>query len=214
MKQFHIYVSALAALLLSVNFGMADTVVHSDQSVLLSDLIGGGTLSVGDKTFSDFTYSQVGDMPLATEVDVIPIISDGDFGIRFAGSFIDMVGGGVSDSLITFTVEAPSALIQGARLSADLVAPVGGVATISETFLPQLPNTLMTIAADVNLDASTSFAPVQKLLVQKDILLLAGADAPSTLSFVDQAFPQVPEPSSAVLILMGLAGCMMYRRQR
>lgn len=206
-------ISSLFAVFLAVTVASGATIVHSDQAVLLSDLLGGQTISVGDKTFGDFTYSEVGDMPPATAINVIPIISDGDYGVRFQGGFIDLVGGAASDSLITFSVEAPAPLINGARLYGNVATSGNGIASITETFLPTLPNTSLTITSGVNLTDSTTFAPLQKLFVQKDILLLADS-APATLSFVDQAFPQVPEPSSAFMMLFAALGLVSLRRKR
>ena len=204
---------ACATLLTAATCINAGTVTFPEQTVPLSDLLGGSTISVGDKLFGAFTYNQTGDMPTAENVDVIPIITDGDYGLRFQGGFIDMVGGSASDSLITFTVSAPGPWITGANLAANLEAP-GGVALVAETFLPEFPTTSMSVTSGINLVASTDFdAPVQVLNVQKDILLL-GQSSPATLSFVDQTFPQVPEPATGFLFLAGLVGMLKFRRCR
>ena len=205
---------SVIALFSTASLASGVTIVHSDQSVSLSDLLTGQTISVGDKTFSDFTYSKVGDMPEADGINVIPIVSDGDYGVRFQGGFVDLAGGGASDSLITFSVMAPAAWIEGARLYGNVDASGNGIASITETFLPDLNNVSLSITAGVNLEDTTMFAaPVQTLQVQKDILLLAD-DVPATLSFVDQTFPQVPEPSTALLLSFGVLGLLGGRRRR
>lgn len=206
------------ALLLALSAGsvsMGDTIVHSADTVLLSSLLSGGSLSVGDKTFTNFNYSAVGDMPPATAVNVIPIVMDGDYGLRFQGGFIDTVSPGASDSLITFSVSAPGPWISGAVLAGNVdTAGTGGVASVTETFIPELTTETLTITSAVNLvDSLTFSAPVQTLNVQKDIILLAG-DAPATLSFVDQAFPQVPEPSAGLMMIFGVLGLTHIRRRR
>ena len=181
----------------------------------LSDLLDGGSLSVGDKTFADFGYAATGDMPPATSINVIPIVdADGDLGIRFQGGFIDTVAPGSSDSLITFSVTAPGAYIMGAELAGNVDVANGGVATVTETFLPEDPISTLTITSGVKLADSTTFgAPVQTLNVQKDILLLAES-APATLSFVDQTFPQVPEPATGLMAFFGVLGLLGIRRAR
>lgn len=204
---------AIALIVAFSSVSSAATITYPDEAVLLSSLLGGDTLVVGDKTFGDFTYIASGDMPPATGVNVIPLISDGDYGIRFQGGFIDTVGDGASDSLITFSVTAPGEWIIGANLAANPTA-TDGVGSITETFLPEQTTALISVTSGVNLVDSVMFdAPVQTLNVQKDILLLAEG-APATLSFVDQSFPQVPEPTSGLLCSLGLLGFLGLRRRR
>ena len=68
----------------------------------------------------------------------------------------------------------------------------------------------------VGLDSLTFAEGHTSLTVQKDILLNAGADAISTLSFVDQYFVQqpVPEPAAAGLFAFGFLGLLAKRRRR
>jgi hypothetical protein len=199
--------------------------------VLLSTLtVPGGTIVVGDKTFTNFTYNFTGDMPPATLVNVIPITDDfGNFGIRFQGAFIDTTGvAGGSDALIEYRVTAaPGFLISDAHLQGNpaLLGTLGSI-SVTETFLPlnQVPPYQMTIYADQNLGTKmvdqTVFTPIQSLNVQKDILglaKLAGSTGPPqtvTMSFVDQTFSQVPEASAVMLSLIGCIGLGLKRRRQ
>jgi hypothetical protein len=52
--------------------------------------------------------------------------------------------------------------------------------------------------------ASTTFAPTQLIHVRKDIGAIASNGGSVTMSFVDQTFSQIPEPSTGVLMLIGL----------
>lgn len=207
-------ICSLVAVLFMVSQATAGS-IPSGPSTLLSDLLDGGSLVVGDKTFAEFTYNATGDMPPASAINVIPIIDDeGDLGIRFQGGFIDTVGGGASDSLITFSVTAPGAYIMGAELAGNVDVANGGVATVTETFLPEDTLSTLTITSGVKLADATLFGtPVQTLNVQKDILLLADS-APATLSFVDQTFPQVPEPATGLMAIFGVLGLLGVRRGR
>ena len=199
--------------------------------VLLSTLtVPNGTIVVGDKTFTNFTYNFTGDMPPSTVVNVIPITDDsGNFGIRFQGAFIDTTGvAGGSDALITYTVTAGAGrLISDAHLQGNpsLLGTQGSI-SVTETFLPlnQVPPYQMTIYADQNLGTKmvdqTAFTPIKSLNVQKDILALAklpsGTGPPQTvtMSFVDQTFSQVPEASTLMLSLIGCVGLGLKRRRQ
>src|SRR5262245_61251377 len=101
---------------------------------ILADLIANnGTITVGDKVFSNFGYSKTGDMPDASAINVVPIVISGaELGIRFQGDFRDNPGGGSSDGLLTYrvTVTDPARQIIDVHLHSDSTA-VGGSASIS-----------------------------------------------------------------------------------
>ena len=196
-------------------------VMFIGDSVPLSDLEGGGTLTVGDKIFSGFNYLATGDMPDSANINVQGIIDcDGNYGVRFQGAFLDLPGGGASDGLIGFNVSvAPnsSMLISDAHLAANLDVIGGGLALITETFLPTFNNVNLSVFNDGNQQQLSDWVdfdqPVQSLPVQKDILLLADDNGVATaFSFVDQTFSQVPEPSAAWLLMLGGLGLVTRRR--
>lgn len=193
-----------------------------------------GSITVGDKVFTNFTYTFTGDMPAPALVNVLPILDDANnLGIRFQGAFIDTTGAvGGSDALITYKVTADAFhLISDAHLEGNPVR-LGALGSISvaETFLPlgAQGQYTMKIYDDQNVNPpklvdNTVFAtPVQSLNVQKDILGLAkvnpqSPDLPSTvtLSFVDQTFSQinVPEPAAFALIFASVVGLGLVRRR-
>jgi hypothetical protein len=177
----------------------------------LSDLIDGGSIVSGDKTFSDFTYHGGGDMPAAEDIFVKAITdADGNFGIRFQGAFVDAVGGGASDALIDYTVTAPDGkLIKDVNLAANPLVVGGanstGLVSITETFLPDNDQTVLSVfdirpglrkltdRADL-VDENGDLAPVKELHVQKDILVWSQSlGSAATLSFIDQTFSQCDE---------------------
>ena len=204
--------------------GMAGTAA-ADHISNLADLIANdGTVVVGDKLFSNFTYAWTGDMPDASGVNVIEYTDpDGNFGIQFQGAFLDLAGGNASDALITFdvTVLDPALMISGAHLAGNPAVAGGNggnsFGSVTETFLPGNITDSLVIFADedsaVLADWVTFDQPVTTLSVQKDIILFADDDAvATTLSFVNQSFSQIPEPGS--LALLGLGGLAMLRRRR
>lgn len=197
----------------------------SAATIPLSDLIGGGTITSGDKVFSDFSYVGTGDMPSAAGINVISIQgANGDYGIRFQGPFIDRAGGDPSDALITFNVSvAPgsSMEISGAMMIANPAVFNGpGLGNVVETFAPAVENDSLIVYdfgnGDIDLVDSMTFSRTFKTLpVQKDIILHAeGATGAVSMSFIDQTFSQVPEPSGMLLALGGILGLGACRRRR
>lgn len=208
-------------------------VLPSPTPVTLDSLlVPSTTYTVGDKLFSDFTYAFTGDMPPATGINVIPIVDDfGNFGIRLQGGFVDLPGGGASDSLVTFNVTAldPELLISDAHLAANVALVGPGLASVTETFVPLFPTMSLLVydtpGATLLTDSAVFDVPLRTLPVQKDILLFSTGVWPNfaTLSFVDQTFSQIPDPNQgeiaepATLSLAGLISLFLgaiYMRRR
>src|SRR5262249_26345206 len=75
----------------------------SAASALLSDLLDGGTITQGDKVFSNFRYTASGDMPAADHITITGIgtgVGTDYFGIEITGAFHDLEGDGASDASI------------------------------------------------------------------------------------------------------------------
>jgi hypothetical protein len=226
-------------LLLGAVSPVAASSIICDDSFVLSTLLTGGTITVGDKFFDQFTYSSTGDMPDASGVNVIPIVDgNGNLGIRFQGGFVDLFDGGPdepgspSDALIAYrvTVLDPAFLISDVNLAGNprVIGPLGaesGLIGVSETFLLDDPFVNLAIfdiepgGSQQLVDSSLLTVPLQSLHVQKNILAFADVQGnAATLSFVDQTFSQVavPEPSTISLLILGLAatawGLRRHRR--
>lgn len=199
------------------------------SATLLSDLlVPGATLTVGDLQFGGFSYLDTGDMPGANAVNVVPYTdAAGEVGLKFQGAFIDFTPGSGSDALIGFTAAdlVPGGLITDATLTGNPAVLGGaGVASVTESFLPTDTNTTLTIFAispgTSQLSDSGDFAVGHtSVIVQKDILAFSaqvGGGVP-TLSFITQTFsttnPPIPEPSSVVLLGVGLLSLVCLRRR-
>jgi hypothetical protein len=191
-----------------------------------------GGIIVGDKVFTGFSYSPLGDMPAASNVNVLGFKDpDGNWGVSFHGTFLDLPGGDSSDALIRFMVEVDQdAQAQGWRIS-DAHLFLGGVGvgdesflTVDESFLGKnetLNAYMSTLGPGTNsqLSDSTIFAtPVTKLNVIKDILASAaeGGFLPARATVIDQSFSQELVPEPATLALAGMSGLAMVaiRRRR
>lgn len=192
--------------------------------VSLDTLLGGGEVLSGDFVFNKFSYAATEDMPDADAVNVIPIMDeDGSYGLRFQGGFIDLPGGSPSDALITFSanVSSPEMEIIDVDLVANLNLNGPGFAEVTETFLPEIPmmtlnvfdsGTQKSLVDSANL-AVLRTTPLKTLQVQKDISLRsAEGGIAATVSFVDQTFAMVPEPSSVCLIFVGVLALFAGRK--
>ncbi len=193
-----------------------------------------GAFEVEDKRFSNFQYSWTGDMPPASNVNVVTLIDDdGNPGFRMTGYFSDTAltndgTSGGSDALLSYDVDVtdPNFRITGAILAGNpnLLGSTTGSINVSETFLPLgasgeytgeiFDDTLAGIQLMDTVDFGGGYSHIS---VQKDIGAIV-FEGSGTMSFVDQTFSQsavdpiIPEPNATVLWLLGVAMCGMIRR--
>jgi len=197
--------------------------VTSANAALLSTLIDtDGSIQVGDKLFSDFTYSNTGSMPAPTLVNVSPYTDpQGNFGIEIQGSFVNINVGGSSNAVLNYTVTVldPNKTIVGSTLSAN-PAVINGAGTSSATasFLPEDPLTLTvfsTVPGSTLLATSGVFTTDHQTLHVQTSITGSSVTGVETMSFVRQTFVQVPEPATVTLMTLGLGAiCFLGRRHR
>jgi len=208
----------------------------SNDSVLLSDLINGDVVgvTVGDKIFDGFSYTSIGDVPSAGNVNVLGIMIDGNYGLRFQGGFKDLFDdeNESSDALIGFDVAVANPeeyLISDVHLAGNPSLSLQGAsqnafAEVVETVFGDFGSVQLRIQEDLNGLIGTAWVdplpwPVEKLRITKDIQLLSIEGVRASLSFVDQTFSQVsvvvPEPTSmGLILLMGMGiSCTRYHRR-
>lgn len=206
--------------------------VNSVNSITLADLQNDPTsgIIVGDKIFTGFSYSRLGDMPAASNINVLGFKDpSGNWGVSFHGTFLDLPGGSTSDALIRFAVEVDQdAAADGWRIS-DAHLFLGGVGvgdesflTVDESFLGKnetLNAYMSTLGPGTNskLTDGTVFATsVPKLNVTKDIFASAaeGGFLPARATVIDQSFSQTLVPEPATLALAGMSGLAMVAIRR
>lgn len=206
--------------------------VNSDTSVSLGSLASGDTtgITVGDKIFTGFVYSRIGDMPDADDINVLGFKDPaGNWGISFHGPFVDLPGNGFSDALIRFIVQVDPAFVQrGVRIN-DAHLFLGGVGVgensafiVDESFL-ESNETMSVFKSTINqggtkLSDWVYFNPtLAKLNVTKDIFALAADDIglPARATVIDQSFSQfVPEPATLLISVIGMVALAGYLRKR
>ncbi|MEE8558398.1 MAG: PEP-CTERM sorting domain-containing protein [Myxococcota bacterium] len=180
----------------------------------LADLASGSTFSSLDGTlsFGSFSVMQSGSVssPL-TDFEVVTLID----GFEVVGPFSAFDGelGGMS---IDYTVTA-SLPLERAHLSFNGAAfGVGAEARVDESFA-SLSQTLLVQAlpGSQQLSESVSILGVgSSLMVVKQISLTSVPSGAAQISLVAQRFEVVPEPSVAVLLLLGTSGLFVARRRR
>lgn len=201
-------------------------------TVTLADLIDGGTITNGDKLFSNFTYSGTGTAPTAADINVSPWTIPGkpgaptpDYGIRIQGLFSGTGDAGIS---YTVTVVGTPYVITDATATSVGTA-VGGSAAwdVSESlFTTSAPvteigtlNTYGIVGVGTKLTDHIDFGlpGYTSIRVVKDIGFQANGGFVN-LSIVDQNFSQsaVPELSTWAMMLVGFAaiGFAGYRRAK
>ena len=163
--------------------------------------------TVGDKTFSNFSYSPDGftNVP-ASSVGVGPsVLTTAGPGLQFNANWQN-TGTTALDAAIGFTVTAPATtpIADFHLLLNGVVGSVLDVATLSNG---------VTLTSSDNLEHAISFAPVTSLLVTDDI----GVNPGGSVSILDKQFSQVPGPvvgAGLPALIMACGGLLALARRR
>jgi hypothetical protein len=231
-KQFLIL--AASAVTLSMFTAAADTCVN--DNTLSTYLAAGFSCTIGDKTFSNFSYSSsatnatsisASGITVNTLDGVTPFDPTGEIGLGFNASWVAAGLGSDTQSLIGFTVTVTpgsSLLIEDTGV-AQLSGVTGdGSATVVEDSCgpaPCAPGPWSTLTLDDSSGATrmadTTFTPVTSVEVSKNILVESNTlTSFAHLSFVADTFSQTatPEPISASLLLdFGIIACVVLRKR-
>jgi hypothetical protein len=235
----------LAAVVCSAALGMVSSPARADTvNTTLDKLVDGGSqqggITLGDKRYSNFTFSSTGDAPVAASaVDVSLISSDNDNHYQLRFSFtrdtLDAPAGQTTDAVISYQIDVlGTQLINRVGLAFDGTVAGGNgdaAATVIETvrtsdgsdLIPGAPvsdNATMSVvndgaSGDVDRNSATlDVNPTRSLMFTKDILVSSRPGGGTvTITTVDNFVDQVPEPMSAG-VLGAVAGLAMVRRRR
>lgn len=238
MKLFLNPVKGLAKKMLVLGFvsAMGATPMFAQTIYTLGDLVnGGGTITIGDKTFSGFSW-QTSDGTLSSEAANLSVSafigSDGVYYLDFAGGITENNTLGtanlIGDLLLKYTVTAnPGSIvmIDQQYTPAPNATPASGQIIIGETVKNNLgiivANSTLTLnptdlsdpqpeAGDnLNIDPGAN-----QLAVVKDITIVAFAGNSVGLTDVRQSFHQVPEPGTLLLGSLGGSLLLFLRARR
>lgn len=194
----------------------------SAQALTLADLAAGGSLTSGNGLllFDDFDFVVSG--ALSTDLSNYSVVALDD-GFRIAGP-IGVAENGVGDLLLEYSVSTTGegTQISGASLLFNGAASgEGSLASVSEDFFgrpsPVFIGDLLVGVTGGGISDKTDelgLEPTVELRVLKDILVIGGEQGFATISAVDQRFATVPEPGTALLLGLGLAGLAFAGRRR
>jgi len=191
-----------------------------------------GTLTIGDKTFSGFSYLASSDLTSfdPSQITVKASIgSDGVYYLTWSGNIaLTTFGTATADLKLNYIVSASAGMIDmidqaytgsaqgGGLLAVDETAAIGdfGGTVVGQSHLTALD--VSDPPAEIN-DVLNIVPPGTLLYVTKDISLDAVA-SPSgslvTISQVSQSFHQVPEPDTLLLASLGGGLLLLLRLRR
>lgn len=209
-----------------------------------TNMTGGGTISlatvidnglsvqVGDKLFGNFSfvYSDTdgltsddlsrSNITLSTLSNVI------GFGLEFTQPLL-AIGTVVKDIVLkyTATVTDPNFLISDIHLDITGTAGNGGLGSVGEQafvggFGGNSVANMQTYIQGTNTDVTSAMAniipPQTQLWVEKDVTVTGGnaANGFAGISIIDQTYSQVPEPSTILLVGLGMLGAVAVNRKR
>jgi PEP-CTERM motif len=229
--------SALVAMLLfstPTTARAAVTNLNSGETINLATVIDNGlALQIGDKQFGDFFFSYTDhgatniDL-VAANVNVTALSNVVGFGVSFTEP-LSASGSTTRDIVLKYTalVTDPNFKISDIHLSITGAAFGTGYGIVGEDVFDDgwgltnvghlqagvfgldlgIPNQL-TDQADI-------VPPVSMLWVQKDVTVTGnGPNGLASITIIDQTFSQVPEPSTALLVGLGLLGVVALKRTR
>jgi PEP-CTERM motif len=226
-------VSALVAALLSlipVTASAVTTNLNAGEEINLATVINSGlSLQIGDKVFDGFSWDNYGSLDLdmaASNVNVRALSNLNDIGFRLEFQ-LPLTAGDMDFKDIVF--EYTAAVTNSSNLISDLHLSVTGatsgdaIGSVAETadaggFGAGLVGSVSVALPGPPTNSATNLNyAVAKLWIEKDIIV-SGAfeftDDSASISTIDQTFSQIPEPSTALLVGLGLLGVVAANRKR
>jgi hypothetical protein len=202
----------------------ADQCGGADGTGTYQELIDAGSCTIGDKTFSDFTFGFTG-TPALTASDInFSIINGvgGEWGFRFQFS-LNVAGNATKDIGLGYVVSCTdgSACIDSIHGVLTGFVSNGGFATVGETFVGPggTPAGGFGLSWPGAVSGGADITPTVSLTTTKDINVtceFGSAGCFASISIVTNTVDQVtvPEPGTLSLLAAGLLGLGWVGRRR
>jgi hypothetical protein len=192
----------------------------------------GSSVLVGDKLFGNFSF-QYGDTDTNLSNDLLPtaftltaLSNNVGFGISFSGPM--SVTGNVTDDVVfrfSITVTNSSQLISDVHLDYNGTVLGSGFSSVTESvFTGGFGGNLIDQIDVFNVGGSNQLSaaanlptPEQTVYVEKDVIFGGGAAGSlnaASISIIDQTFSQIPEPTTILLSVAGLATLFFVKRRK
>ena len=222
-------VSALVLLFSTTTLVRAQTTnLTGGQTISLATVIDNGLgVQIGDKLFRDFFFSYSDSDGIASDdltrsnVVLTALVNNIGFGVSFQQPLL-AIGPVIKDIVLKYsaTVTDPSNSISDIHLDITGSAGNGGLGTVGESaFVGGFGATQVgSLQASIPGTSSsfTNIVPsVHELWLQKDVTVTGGnaANGFASITIIDQTFSQVPEPSTVLLVGLGLLGMVAVKRK-
>jgi hypothetical protein len=194
---------------------------RADQVFLLSDLISGTDVTIGDKVFSDFSFASAaldsqGNLIAGANPSLIfatfedPV--NGTYNVLFHSASQFSVGATVAeqDSILSFTASTTNGLplITGVDLSMGGKQGNGTIDIIEGVSFNGPPPGITSLSVGDSagrLFDETGITPSSSVFVNKNIAIIGGTSDVTKFTDFNQSFQQsTPEPASCVLMGVGV----------
>ena len=232
--------SVAASALLALTLFSAPTVatavttnLNAGESINLKTVIDNNmSVWIGDKVFETFDWSPTGlDLDTAaSNVNVRAIVNPSDIGFRLEFQ-LPMTAGDTDFKHVTF--EYTASVTNSPNLISDIHLGVTGatsgdaVGTVGEDAFagaffgdpPLVGHVEASLPGPPTNSVTILNYPVAKIWVTKDIIAAGNfnfddAGEYASISTIEQTFSQIPEPSTALLVGLGLLGVVAVNRKR